>query len=264
VRSLLVGAIALTGCHHDEQSSSRASASASASAAASAFASSARHEHLVLELNRARERWQGKPALGDCAVALREKADLELCQAANNALAELEKAPTAPAANALPVLADSALALTRLSQRVRYLSLEELSARRKAGDGGAPPSPSAGPQVPPLPLGKVLAAHEGQRAFELGEGPVARLMGTTIHLERDVVRHLGAYLEYDELPIRRAAFETVKRLRNEHPQWPLIDRLLREAALLEMDAGLKRELQEFSASGLPERSHPGGHSADSK
>jgi hypothetical protein len=89
-------------------------------------------------------------------------------------------------------------------------------------------------------------------------------MGTTIHLERDVVRHLGAYLEYDALPVRRAAFETVKRLRNEHPQWPLLDRLLREAALLEADPELKRQLQEFSASGLPERGHPGSHSADSK
>ena len=210
-------------------------------------------------------RWQGKPVLGECAAALDEKADVELCQAASTALDQLGRAQGARDASALPVLAEGALALTRLSQRVRYLSLGELSARRPAGDGGAPHAPAAGSAlVPSLPRGKLAASHDGQHAFELSDGPVVRLMSTTIHLERDAVRNLGAYLEYAELPVRRTAFETVKRLRNEHPQWPALDRLLREAALLEADPELKRELHEFAASGLPERSRQGGHSTDSK
>jgi len=84
-----------------------------------------------------------------------------------------------------------------------------------------------------------------------------------VHLERDAVRNIGAYLEYAELPVRRSAFDTVKRLRNEHPQWPLLEHLLHEAALLESDPALKRDLQEFSASGLP-RSREPGQSPDSK
>ena len=37
-----------------------------------------------------------------------------------------------------------------------------------------------------------------------------------------------------------------------------------QLALLETDPDLKRELREFAASGLPERSRPGRHSTDSK
>lgn len=99
--------------------------------------------------------------------------------------------------------------------------------------------------------------------MELAAGPISRMMGDTVHLERDVMRNLGAYLEYAELPVRRAAFEIVKHLRLEHPQWPLLDHLVREAWLLESDPSLKRELQEFSESGLPRGGHP-GQSPDSK
>ena len=89
------------------------------------------------------------------------------------------------------------------------------------------------------------------------------MMGTTVHLERDAVRNLGAYLQYAELPVRRSTFETVKRLREQHPQWPLLTALLREATLLESDESLKHELDEFGKSGLPSGPHP-AHSADSK
>lgn len=265
MRSLLALALALPSCQRGDESSAQAVASVSSAAEASSFASSARLTHLDAELKRARERWQAQPELNECAASLKEKADVQLCQAASSALAQLTRVQGTRDASDLPVVAEGALALTRLSQRLRYLSLEELSARRPAGDGGAPhPAIAGSARMPSLPRGKVAASHDEQRAFELSDGPVARLMSTTIHLERDAVRNLGAYLEYAELPVRRAAFETVKRLRNEHPQWPALDRLLREATLLEADPDLKRELREFAASGLPERSHPSLHSTDSK
>ena len=76
-------------------------------------------------------------------------------------------------------------------------------------------------------------------------------MARTVRLERDVMRNLFAYLEYAELPVRRAAYETVKGLRAAHPQWQLLDSKLHEAALLEADPELKTQLRGLVASGLP-------------
>ena len=261
-----MGAAALTlaGCRRaDDHTSAQAALSASVAAAASSFVAQARAAHLEQELHRAQKRWEEKPALGDCAAALHEKADLELCQAASSALLAIEKNPDAPAQSNLPLLAEGALALARLSQRVRYLSLAELADRRVSTDAGTPPTASASPRLV-TPARRVHpSAADSEHTVQLREGPVSQLMSETIRLEREVMRNLGAYLEYAELPVRRAAFETVKRLRNEHPQWPLIEAQLREAALLESDPALKRELREFAASGLPASNHP-GQSPDSK
>jgi len=92
---------------------------------------------------------------------------------------------------------------------------------------------------------------------------MSQLLDATIRLERDVIRNLGAYLEYGALPVRHAAFDTVKGLRNEHPRWPALDHLLRDAAVLESDADLKRSLRELSGSGLPPSRYP-NQSAETK
>lgn len=186
---------------------------------------------------------------------------MALCQAAEGALAPLTLEP-ASSEDTLSRLASAALSLARLSERLRYLALAELARQRLEGDAGAAqaPSPSASASV-----SEALAAHaharqgpqgsakQEQHALELSDGPVARLLELSIHLEHDVLRNLGAYLEYGPLPMRRAAFDTVKRLRAEHPKWARLDHLLRDAAVLETDRDLKRDLAELSASGLPER-----------
>ncbi len=228
----------------------------------------ARGSHFTQELERAHQRWQSKPNLGDCKATLKEKADVELCIAAQGALDKLGAVGDA-ADQALPTLAAAALALARFSERVRFLSLAELSQKRLLHDGGAPgPTPQTAPRPSPSAKWPNRALHDLKRpfdreSFELGDGPISKMMGTTVHAERDVVRALGAYLEYAELPVRRGALVTVKNLRDEHPQWPLLAHLLREASLLESDPDLKRELQELSASGLPRGAGP-GHSPDSK
>jgi hypothetical protein len=266
--------LALASCRHGDAEASRKASTSNASASAastSGYTTNAREAHFEAELKRGRERWQGKPNVGDCAATLHEKADLVLCQAANSALAALEQDPDAGAAEqAVPLLAEAALALARFSQRVRFLSIAELAQKRIAGDAGAPTPPLA-PTSPvtsggrphwPLALrGEQRLGHRG--TFELGDGPISKMMGTTVHLERDVVRQLGAYLEYAELPVRRSTFATVKHLRDQHPQWPLLTALLREATLLESDQTLKHELDEFGKSGLPSGPRP-AHSADSK
>ena len=253
-RAALSLALVLAGCRRSEHTQAEA-AVASASAASSSYASEARESHFESELKRARARWQSKPTVGDCTPALSEKGDIELCEAAQKAIAALEANLDAPLERTLPQLAETALAMARLSQRVRYLSLAELAKKRLQTDGGAPPIPSAGARAP---LARRNLRDHGQRGtFELGDGPVSRLMGQSVHLERDLVRNLGAYLEYAPLPTRRAAFETVKHLRDEHPQWPLLTQLLREAALLESDPELKQQVQTFSASGLPPGGKPG-------
>jgi hypothetical protein len=78
-----------------------------------------------------------------------------------------------------------------------------------------------------------------------------------VRIERDVMRALAAYLDYAELPVRRSAFEAVKRLREQHPQWPLLDETIREARLLERDPDLKQALLALDRSGLPRGGRPG-------
>ena len=263
-RAALSLALTLAGCRHSEQTlaeAAAASASAATASSASSYASDARESHFESELKRARSRWESKPSLGDCTAGLHEKADLELCQAAQKAVTAIELDLDAPPERALPLLAEGALAMTRLSQRARYLSLAELAKKRLQTDGGVLPVPSATTRAPLAR--RNLRDHAQRGTFELSDGPVSRLMGQSVHLERDLVRNIGAYLEYGPLPNRRAAFETVKHLRDEHPQWPLVTQLLREAALLESDADLKQKLQEFSARGLPPGGKP-GQSPDSK
>lgn len=248
--------LALSGCRHEE---SAPAPSASASAAGKSFTEQARDQHLQTELQRARERWQAKPALGECAPTLEEKADLELCQAASRALSAIEAEPEATPERALSLLEPGALALARFSHRLRYLSMAEIADRRVQGDAGAAPAPVASGAVAGATAALARSrrerhsGHAEGRALELREGPVAQLMTSTMRVERDVLRALGAYLEYAPLPVRRAAFDSVKRLREEHPQWPQLDRLLREATVLESDAELKQKLSAAAESGLPRR-----------
>ena len=253
-------ALALSGCRQgDQHGTPQASVSASAAASASLYAKGARELHFQNELTRARAHWKSKPNLGDCSGVLHEKEDLVLCEAANSALTVLEQEPEAQPESALPALENSALSLARLSKRLRYLSLGELSKKRLAGDAGAPTPPVAASAHGPLRW-PGRPDERGHRTFELGDGPIAQLMGSSVRLERDAVRHLGAYLEYAELPVRRSAFSTVKRLHEQHPEWPLLRQLLREAALLESDPDLKSQLATLSASAQP----PAPQSTDSK
>ena len=221
-----------------------------------------REGQLASELLRARHLRQTKAPLAACKDALHEQSDLTLCQAAERALTVLDQEADAPPERALPRLESTALTLTRLSTRLRYLSLAELSQKRLSkGDAGAPPLTSASSGRSPPQTAKLPALpKDSARAFELSDSPVSQLMTATFQLERDVLRNIGAYLEYAELPVRRSAFASVKRLRSEHPEWPLLDHLLHEAWLLESDGELKSELREFSG----DAKNLGHHSPESK
>ena len=167
-------------------------------------------------------------------------------------------------------LAPAALALVRLSERLRYLSMQELAERRIGNDAGATPAPP-----PSGAVNRALAAathaheqqhaaHAEQRAVQLSEGPVARELELAMRLERDVLRNLGAYLEYGPLAVRRAAFGTTKDLHAQHPRWPALARLLSEASVLESDAALKAGLLELAATGAPQRPPAADQSAGTK
>lgn len=259
--------LALASCRRDERAPAP---SASVSAAGGDFAARERERHFQEELARANSRWQTKPSLGDCSAALKEKSDSELCQAAENALAQVTGAAAATPEAALTRLAPAALALARLSERLRYLSMQELAERHIAGDAGVAPAPPASGAVTGALTAaahahdREHAAHAEQRAVQLSEGPVARELELAIRLERDVIRNLGAYLEYGPLPVRRAAFSTSKALQAQHPRWPAHTRLLSEASVLESDAALKAELRELAATGVPQRAPAAAQSAETK
>ena len=258
---VLLLALGVTACRKAQHVSAGPNASAAGPLASleQSYQAKTRQTQLATELARAQARFGGKPTLGDCAGTLPNPTDQALCQAATRALSALEAEPSAAPEQALRLLGEGALALARFSERMRYLSLAEISdrsERRGVVPGAASAAPSAAKRPGPLP-------RPVQGAAEIKDGPIARLMATTVHLERDVMRNLGAYLEYGELPVRRAAFETVQGLRAAHPQWQLLESRLREAALLEADPQLKRELEAFIASGLPSARRR-GQSPDSK
>lgn len=269
--------LGLGSCRRRDPSQTLApSASASAS---TDFAEKARAAHFASELKRASERWQSKPNLDDCTVVLHQDGDAALCHAAADALAAIEHLdPSSPTERILTVLADGALSLARLSERARYQSLAEIGEKRVTGGASAAPAMSgstAAPSKPSPPKSAPASAssssglvpQQGQHALELGDSPVAKFLPVALRLERDALRNLGAYLEYAPLDVRRAAGGTVKRLRDTHPQWALLDHLMREAALLESDPDQKRLLKELVVSGLPrgKSSAPGTvQSTDSK
>jgi hypothetical protein len=256
--------LVLASCRREERAPAP---SASVSPAAGDFAARARERHLKLELTRAANRWQAKPTLGECSAALKEKSDLELCQAAENALSQVTAAPATTPEATLPRLAPAALALARLSDRLRYLSMQDLAERRVDGDAGVAPAPPASGAVTG-PLAAITRAHDHQHAeqpaLKLSESPVSRQLETTIRLERDVVRNLGAYLEYAPLSVRRLAFDSVKDLHAQHPRWPALDHLVSEAAVLERDPVLERDLQEIAAKESSQRRSGADQSAETK
>jgi hypothetical protein len=273
--------LGLGSCRHRDPSQTLApSASASASASASTdFAEKARTAHFASELKRAADRWQSKPNLDDCTVVLHQDSDAALCHAAADALTAIEQLdPSLPTERILPVLADGALSLARLSERARYQSLAEIGEKRVTGSASAAPATSGSAATPaklaapkPAPASASsssgLVAQPEQHALELGDSPVGKFLPVVLRLERDALRNLGAYLEYAPLDVRRAALGTVKRLRDTHPQWALLDHLIREASLLESDADQKRLLNELVGSGLPRGKSPAqsaAHSTDSK
>ena len=261
-----LGLLGLGACRHRDRAPVPGP-TASASASATAFADDARAAHFLAEQKRASDRWQSKPNLDECPKLLHKDGDAELCRAAQSALTAIEQLdPSSPAERILPVLADGALALARLSERARLQSLAELGERRVTGASSATPAASGSaasgsaasgtkPALKPPPLQAPPPAPSGHpaeaHALELSESPVGRFLPVVLRLERDALRNLGAYLEYAPLAQRRAAFESVKQLHATHPQWALLDHVIREAALLESDPAQKLALQELAASGLP-------------
>jgi hypothetical protein len=244
--------------HHDHAQTVSVPASASA---AVEFAENVRAAHFAGERKRAAERWQAKPNLDECPSVLHKDGDAALCHTAASALSAVEQLdPSLPVERILPVLADGSLALARLSERARYQSLAEIGEKRVTGDAGAPapPKPTAAKPSP-----SAITPPKEQHALELTESPAGKFLPVVLQLERDTLRNLGAYLEYAPLDERRAALSSVKQLRETHPQWPLLDHLIREAALLESEPSQKRALQELVVSGLPRKKSP-VQSTDSK
>lgn len=260
--------VALSGCRRDEQRAVPI-VSASVSAAVQSHAQGARAANFSAESKRAAARWSEKPTLGECAAILHEKADIELCQAASSAVRALEEQPATTPERVLPVLESSALALVRLSERARFLSFSELSDKRIAGAASAPatsaaPTSSRAGRAPGHPAATSKPDLEHHGTFQLESGPVARLLATSLRLEHDVLRNLGAYLEYAELPVRRAAFEAVKRLYAQHQPWASLAQLMREASLLESDSSLKGELRALALRAQPPLGLAPDHSDGSK
>ncbi len=253
----MVLGLALASCGRRDKGttpSQAASAKAATVSAGNHFAVEALGQHFASEKKRADEIWRAKPGLPECTTVLHETGDAELCSSAASALTVIEELPAdAPTERILPALADGSLALARLSQRARYQSLVEIGQRHVEGDAGPPPAASASAaalraiHLPHSPFG----VHQEHPALELGEGPASQLVTAVLHLERDSLRNLGAYLEYAPLPARRAAFATVKQLRETRPQWQPLDHLIHEAMLLESDPDLKQDLSTLFASGLP-------------
>jgi hypothetical protein len=250
--------VELCACKHDHPTPKPTQAPAPVDSVAAAT----RQARFGKELQRAHTRWQEQPDLANCTDTLHEKADAELCRSASSALTAVEQLdPAAPPSTALPVLASASLALVRLLDRARYLNFEDFGRRRLEADGGVPapsagpalarPMSSAPPNVAPQKMQHALHGLLHERAvLKVGDSPLSHLVETIGRLEYDVLRNLSAYLEYAELPVRQTAFDSVKELQAQHPRWPTLTHVLREAAVLETDSALKQNLNQLVSLGL--------------
>jgi hypothetical protein len=252
-------------CKRDHQAPVPA---ASAPAPPDSASEAARQTRYESELKRARARWQERPDLANCAEILKEKADADLCRAAGSGLTALEQLdPSSSPEATLPVLSDVSLALVRLFERARYLSLEDIGHARLEGDAGAlaRATPSARAGAPAAPTASVPAQRmprtlrsvlRDRSTLKLTDSPTTRLVQSVARLEREVLRNFGAYLEYAPLPVRQSAYAAAKTLQAAHPHWPGLNHLLREASVLETDAALKQKLNELASQGLPQGKAP--------
>jgi hypothetical protein len=258
--ALGIGLCALS-CKHDHP------APAPAPAPLDSATQNARQLRFDGEIERAQTRWRTLPDLRKCPEIMHEAADLELCHAATSALTAVEAlAAAAPPATVLPALGNAALALTRLFERARYLSLEELGRRSLEGDAGLPPPGSAsarGASPAPVASGDAAKAQRAGRGLfrehptlKLAQSPLSHLVADTAHLEHDTLRNFAAYLEYAPLAVRQSAFLAAKELQAEHAEWPLLTHLLREAAVIETDSALKQNLSDLADLGLPRGKRP--------
>jgi hypothetical protein len=249
----------LLGCKHDHPAPNPGTRPAPADSVSETI----RQTRLDAELKHARERWAELPDLGNCALLLKENADLELCRAANAALAALEHSdPAASAETKMPVLGGASLALVRLLDRARFLVFDQMGKQRLERDGGAVEAShgGAGPVTGQAPVAHgpsgthaLLSEHA---TLKMTDTPMIHLVENTARLERDALRNLGAYLEYAPLSLRRAAFDRMKQLQAEHPRWPTLNHQLREAAVLETDPDLKQNLNDLVSQMLPRGKRP--------
>jgi len=251
--------LTLSACKHKQ-----AAPATSSSAAPIGSALEAGHEaRFQSELSRARELWQEPPKLGQCTELMKEDGDRQLCTDAEKALAAVSAlSPNAAPQEALSALGAAGLVLERLFERARYLSLLQLGRERMEADAGAKPAAAPASSLPAsgsVPRPALLRTHD-RRNLKLVEGPLGHLAQNANRLERTVLRRLAVYLEYGPLSVRAEAFERVQQLQAQHPQWPALHRLVREAAVLETNPELKAHL---GASASPTGEKP-DQTADSK
>ncbi|HEY2404395.1 MAG TPA: hypothetical protein VGI10_00225 [Polyangiaceae bacterium] len=258
---LFLGSCALlVGCHrgHHDGNGQEPAPPSRAMLAANA-------DSLQKELQRARERFASKKELG-CQSVLSEPADLALCSAATAAVAQASTlADATPTAEATHEVAEAALTLDRVLERVRFLGFGDVMRRRveRAHDGAlasaappsaarpsaAPPSaarPSAAPPSSPQASGASSAtAPTRERALTLEQSPLLLEAQSLSLLERQALRTLGAYLEYGKPEARDVALAECRRLADAHPKFPALARELQEASVLESDPARKAALEEL-------------------
>jgi hypothetical protein len=246
-----LGACALlVGCHrgHHDGNGQEPAPLSSAMLAANA-------DSLQKELQRARERFSSKKELG-CQSVLSEPADLALCSAATAAVAQASSIADATATpEATRELAEAALTLERVLERVRFLGFGDVMRRRveHAHDGAVPsatpPSaarPSAAPPTAAPPSGAAsTVAPTRERALTLEQSPLMLEAQSLSLLEREALRALGAYLEYGTPAARDVALAECRRLADAHPKFPALAHELQEASVLESDPARKAALEEL-------------------
>jgi hypothetical protein len=201
-------------------------------------------KRLAAALSTARPRFLGLVTAAGCAPPLTEVEAQQSCAPADLALKRLQTAllAKAPDAELLSRTAGTWLASERALKVLKKSSLGKwFEAHPRAipsASSSARPSESEKPRASAPP--KSVHEHAPVRVHD---DPHAEVLAVYSRLETLTRRMLAAYLQFGPLKLRQRAFTELERLCREEPHAARLRDLTREAALVETDLELRKQLQ---------------------
>jgi hypothetical protein len=210
---------------------------------------------LARSLDVWRARWRSETSPPDCTPLLASVDEQKLCRDAASALERVKaRADAADASNAaLTDGAELARTAAEAARKLRFRDMEymgregmALGSARPAGSVLPPGSASARPQAPRAAASALDAGTPPPGVRH--DDPYQPAVRAYAKLEAEALRYLGSFLELGSLPVRRAAFNELRKLWPEtsRPSHPL-QQVIRQASLLETDPELKAQIQKLDA-----------------
>lgn len=246
---LLLAGLALVGCKPEGVPNDAAPGPSSSTDGASEAVQAGRLERALAPWP---DRWKRESPPPECAELLNPP-ERAVCATAEEALAVVQRASARSPADLLKPVTDLALAAHRTTGALRLAGFSELLANREERDRdphGKPDTISdtdASPRVPAADTDprRPDADLEIARARRKHQNPTLSAIVAYSRLASLALRQLAVYLEFGPKSLRRRTLNGLSRLAAEEPRWRELVALVRQAALLEHDPELRKDLEKL-------------------